>query len=407
MGDTISYTYQITNAHPTEIVVISNALDDRIGPITCPALISPDTETMCDITDYTVQIEHIETGFVNSRLCVRNEFTHDYTFLAGSDSNDDGLLVCGPALPQVSKVVTTQPWSAVGNTISYAIELENQQSIVRVNVLSIDDPLAPLTCSDTLPHILDPNGDIITCTADYIVDRDDIEVNDQCRFVISNTVTAVFEVLDLQIQSPPPQRTTTRTVEAPGPECKFYSLFFVVNKKIILPTKKKKIFNNHQCLVPDLQLTTTAGNPFLFGVPIEFTYTLVNDQQLTEVVVTELIDSLGSTISCPTTAIAPGATLVCTGEFTPQRSDFDARAALLDVDSSAFYTLENTASVTYAITETFLGDMDSCVFTDSVTLIGPRMPRKKKKKSRKCFKILNNYQNYSNCRRRSNLGIFY
>jgi len=245
---------------------------------------------------YTLQ----PSDFVNNKVNI--EFS-----VAGYHPNDDpygsGPFVIDYSFPleTISLDKTVQPTQVTraGNTVTYTYTVTNTGEVTLVNP-SIDEtnftgtgPLTPPVCAqDTLAV-----GESTTCTATYTVTSADAE-----QGVVNNTAVANAEAI------PSPQCT----VQTPVPVTSTPS-----SAKVTIPP------------LADLTVTKKAStDKLVVGQVVTYTYTVNNtgNETLSNVQIADKeFTGTGTrpTITCPTTPLAPGGSVDCTGTYTVTQTDFD------------------------------------------------------------------------------------
>ena len=162
VGDTIDYTYLVTN---TGNVAIGNlaVTDDKLADVTCPATpttLNPGDTITCTATYKTVAAD---VGKITNNAKVTGDPPTGDPVQA-TDSRT--VTVTAAAAPALSlKKTSDQDGYVVGDTIDYTYLVTNTGNVAIGNLAVTDDKLADVTCPAT-PTTLNP-GDTITCTATY------------------------------------------------------------------------------------------------------------------------------------------------------------------------------------------------------------------------------------------------
>jgi uncharacterized repeat protein (TIGR01451 family) len=206
-------------------------------------------------------------------------------------------LVPAPALSVLKSVVSSGPYSAVGDVIAYAITVTNTGNVT-LNGVTVADPGAGVRlggirtraqigdCSPAIPATLAP-GASIQCVATHVVTQADIDAG-----TYSNTAVADSN------ETPPSSSTATVPI---------------VQKPSISVTK-----------------TVTSTGPYTaVGQPINFAITITNtgNQTLTGVTLTDAAAVLGACAPVPLATLgplAPGASVVCQATHAVTQADIDA-----------------------------------------------------------------------------------
>jgi hypothetical protein len=152
-GDTLSYSYLLTNTGNVTLVGPFTVADDR-ATVTCPATpaaLAPGASITCTAT-YTVTQADIDAGFV------KNTATGHASFKGNAvDSNTDSETVNAiqTAALSLDKSTTTANFDSVGDTISYSYLLTNTGNVTLVGPFTVTDDKATVTCPAT-PAALAP-----------------------------------------------------------------------------------------------------------------------------------------------------------------------------------------------------------------------------------------------------------
>ena len=143
VGDTIDYTYVVTNTGNTTITNPIAVTDDKIPSVSCPALpatgLLPTQSITCSGT-YTVTQADIDAGSVVNTASATDGTTTSPTVTETVSADPI------PAL-SMTKTATPQTFASVGDTISYSYVITNTGNITITNALSIsDDRIANVSC---------------------------------------------------------------------------------------------------------------------------------------------------------------------------------------------------------------------------------------------------------------------
>ena len=293
VGDTIDYSYLVTN---TGNVTITNAIsvdDDKIAipaMVSCPALpaggLAPNGTITCSAT-YTVTQADLDAGFVTN--------TASATDGTATSPTDDATVNAtqSPAMTLVKTAVETD-YTAVGDTISYDYTVTNTGNVL-ISALSVsDDLISSVTCNVSSVGNGDANLDpteVVVCTGIYTVTQADLDNGS-----VTNNASAT---------GTPAGGTLTP------------------------PTADETVNADQQ---PELKMTKTAN---------EGTFTAVGDVLTYDYVVTNtgnvLISALSvsddkiSTVTCDVSAIGnndanldPTEAVTCTASYTVTQADLDA-----------------------------------------------------------------------------------
>ncbi|QOW24193.1 Ig-like domain-containing protein [Lysobacter sp. H23M47] len=279
VGETITYSFLVTNTGNVTIddLVVTDPL--LAGPINCPVTtLAPGASTTCT-ADYTLTQADVDAGEVENTATA-----------GGKTPGDDPIdsppsTVTTPITPAASLALVktgVANGNAVGETITYSFEVTNTGNVT-IDDLVVTDPLlpGPITCPVTT---LAP-GASTTCTADYTLTQADVDAGE-----VENTATAGGKTPgDDPIDSPPSTVTTPITPAA--------SLALV---------------------------KTGVANGNAVGETITYSFLVTNtgNVTITDLVVTDPL--LAGAITCPVTTLAPGASTTCTADYTLTQADVDA-----------------------------------------------------------------------------------
>jgi len=171
LGDTVDYTYVVTNSGNVTITSPIIVSDDKISSVSCPALpasgLLPTQSIICSAT-YTVTQADIDVGSVVNNASATDGTT---TTPIATETVD---AVQGPAI-DMTKTATPQTFTAVGEMVSYSYVITNTGNTTIMNALTIsDDRISTVTCPTLPAGGLLPNA-TLTCTGTDIVTQADID----------------------------------------------------------------------------------------------------------------------------------------------------------------------------------------------------------------------------------------
>jgi uncharacterized repeat protein (TIGR01451 family) len=292
-GETISYSFTVTNPVSNGVTLSTVAVSDpRVGPVTCTVTtLAPGQATTCTAT-YTVTQADVDAGVVN------NTATATATAPAGvlnpapvTDSASTPL----PHAPALTVVKSVDPplVSSAGETVHYTVVVTNTGNVtltavaVTENAFTGTGPPPVISCPTTTLAA----GASTTCTGTYTVTQADVNTGK-----VSNTATA---------SGTPP--TGPRVTSEP-----FTAVLVITQGPSITVVKS---------------VDPTSVNAAGSTVTYRFAVTNTGNVDLTGVVVNETAFSGTGTrpvISCPTTALAPGASTTCTATYTVTQADVNA-----------------------------------------------------------------------------------
>ncbi|TSB24302.1 DUF11 domain-containing protein [Streptomyces benahoarensis] len=205
VGDTVTYTYHVTNTGNTTINGVTVS-DNRVSGITCEATtLAPEASTTCTGT-YTVTAADAAAGHVANTAVARGR--SDGTAVESPpDSARIDTVANQPALA-IKKTVDNPRTFAVGDRVTYTYTVTNTGNTTINGVTVADDRVSGITC---LATTLDPGGST-TCTGSYTVTQEDAE-----RGTITNTAVATADGVRSE-----PAEATVQVTEKPckGKDCK-------------------------------------------------------------------------------------------------------------------------------------------------------------------------------------------
>ncbi|MCF6443304.1 DUF11 domain-containing protein [Nereida sp. MMG025] len=324
VGETINYTYTVTNIGSVDISNVS-VFDDKVdaqgGTVTCDTTFLQQTtnggaEQVATCTaSYVVTQEDVDAGEVTN--VARATGTPAFGSLGAVEKD---VTVTGPAFDpdmDVTKTASPQTFSAVGETITYTFTLENTGNTTLTDARITDDKIPTLSCSQAalLPD------DVLTCTGTYQVTQDDVDAFALSGTALTNTAEATAkdrggDALDRSVQE-----TITGPAAAPD-----------------LVVAKSALQQNYDSVGDVIQFrieVTNTGN-VTWPAPPAITDALITDA--------------GGSVSCPAGAVAPNTSVTCTADYTVDLPDLNAGAVLN----------EATATITVG-GQTATGDADVTV----------------------------------------------
>jgi len=279
VGDTIDYTYVVTNTGNTTITNPIAVTDDKIPSVSCPALpatgLLPTQSITCSGT-YTVTQADIDAGSVVNTASATDGTTTSPTVTETVSADPI------PAL-SMTKTATPQSFASVGDTISYSYVITNTGNITITNALSIsDDRIASVSCPALPVGGLAPNASL-TCTATDTVSQGDIDAGS-----ITNTATGT----DGTTTTPPVSETVTSDQ------------------------------------LPELGIEKNAltADFDMVGDLVNYEYIVTNTGNVTITDPVSVTDDKIPSVSCPALpagGLAPTETITCSGTYTVTQDDID------------------------------------------------------------------------------------
>ncbi|WP_172971378.1 DUF11 domain-containing protein [Palleronia sp. THAF1] len=175
VGDTIDYSFTVTNAGTRAFVRPVTVFDDRLGDVICftPTTADPDFQpgesVTCTATDIVTQAD-LDAGTVVNSAFAETEFGADDTSIV---SNVADAVVPAVAAPSIAleKSVTPLPVTQVGQVLTYTLSATNTGNQTLSGVLVTDDLLSAFSCS--APQLL-PEA-TLNCSGTYTVTQADVD----------------------------------------------------------------------------------------------------------------------------------------------------------------------------------------------------------------------------------------
>jgi uncharacterized repeat protein (TIGR01451 family) len=286
-GQTITYTYVVTNTGNVTLDPVS-LIDDKLGAITsCTPVLSPlapGATSTCTATHVTTQGDVDAGGVTNAATATGDPPT-------GPPETSPPSTVDVPAetAPGIGVVKSASPatFSAPGTTITYTYVVTNTGNVTLDPVSLSDDKLGAITSCTPALSPLAP-GATSTCTATYVTTQGDVDAGG-----ITNAATASGDP-----PIGPPETSPPSTVDVPA-------------------------VNN-----PGISVVKSASpNSFdAVGQTITYTYVITNTGNVTLSSVSLSDNVLGSITSCTPALIQlpPGGTISCTASHVTTLADLDA-----------------------------------------------------------------------------------
>ncbi|MBX7251401.1 MAG: DUF11 domain-containing protein [Candidatus Promineofilum sp.] len=312
VGDTISYSYKVTNSGNVSLTP-PYAVSDNKATVSCPQTpnpLVPGAFITCTAS-YVVTQADINAGSVTNIATATAKHGNDTV-----TSNQDTVTVPAVQLPGLTldKTTTTANYDSVGDTISYSYKVTNSGNVPLTPPYAVSDNKTTVTCNQT-PNPLNP-GDFFTCTATYTVTQADITAGS-----VVNIATASA------MHGTAPVNSNQDTVTVPA---------------VQLPA-----------LTLDKTTTTTSYDSV--GDPIVYSYKVTNSGNVPVTIPYAVNDDhiiAPNTVNCPQTPnpLMPGQFITCTATYNVTQADITAGEVINVAQASAMYgsnpVLSNTDTVT-------------------------------------------------------------
>lgn len=324
-GQIITYSFAVTNSGNVtlnNITVNESAFSGTgtLSAITCPTTtLAPEDSTVCTAT-YTATQEDINAGVITNTATAQASYGSVVLLPASSSA---AVTATPAAALTLQKTASPTTVNAAGEQVTYSFTVTNTGNVT-LSGLAINDVMAApatpgnlsaITCPDTT---LAPGAET-TCTATYTVSQADLDAGN-----ISNTATASGTTPNsFVVTSAPSTATVQATAQASS---------LTLNKSA------------------DIQSFSYPG------VAITYTYLVTNTGTvvLNNIAVT---DSQINMVSCPATALNPGASMACKGTYVTTIKDVQQGGVTNIGTATAAAPNGTTLSVQSAFTVEFNPDL--------------------------------------------------
>jgi hypothetical protein len=277
-GEKIDYTYTATNTKFFTLHDVHVADDHISGSVPCtPSTFSTDETATCHAT-YTITQADVDAGHVTNTATAIGTTPNDNNVVSPSASTTVTAIQT-PGIHLAKSAFPTE-YAVSGEEITYTYTVTNTGNVTLHGIALTDSNLGAVTCPETA---LAP-GASTTCQATHTTTQADVNAGH-----ITNTAT----VTGHPPTGPPVTDAASDTVtaiHAPGIEL----------EKSAFPT---------EYAVP--------------GEVITYTYTVVNTGNVALHGIALTDDKFGA-VTCPETALAPGASTTCQATHTTTQADVNA-----------------------------------------------------------------------------------
>ncbi|WP_316528850.1 DUF7507 domain-containing protein [Kitasatospora brasiliensis] len=279
LGDTVNYTYTVTNTG-TAVVNNVSVSDDHVSPVTCAAnTLNPGQSTTCH-GSYVITAADVSAGHVTNTAHAHGNGGPEGEPVQSPPAEETVTVIGEPALSVTKTADSTGPFH-LGETVSYTYTVTNTGTATVTNLTVTDDHVTPVTCDTTT---LAPNQ-TTTCHGTYVITAADVDAGH-----VTNTAHATGTGPGGEpIDSPP----TEETVPVAG----------VVQLS--------------------LEKTANSAGPFHLGETVTYTYTVTNTGTATVTNLTVTDDHV-TPVTCDTTTLAPNQTTTCHGTYVITAADVAA-----------------------------------------------------------------------------------
>ncbi|MCB0911419.1 MAG: hypothetical protein KDB60_07375, partial [Propionibacteriaceae bacterium] len=282
VGDTVPYSFVVTNTGNVTLTSIA-VNDPMVGTVSCPVTtLAPNASTTCTAT-YTLTQADVNTGRVDNSATVSGTPPIGAAVTASSSTS---VTITRSAKLTLVKTAGTPTGNSAGSTIAYSFLVTNTGNVALTAVNVADAKVGAVSCPVTT---LAP-GASTTCTATYTLTQADVNAG-----TVNNTATAT---------GTPPTGMTAPTATS--------STTTTITRTPALTLDKQSS-----------GVTDLDGNGPDAGDSLGYTFLVTNTGNVTLNPVS-IADNKVTSVSCPVTALAPGASTTCTGSYTLTQADFDA-----------------------------------------------------------------------------------
>ena len=326
-GETIVYTYEITNTGNTTFTGAITVDDDRFAaPIDCgSADLDIGASRTCQAT-YTVTAADEALGFVTNTATATDGTTT-------SNADTETVPQDGTDALELTKVADLASVSSLSDVITYTFTVTNvgDRSIGTGRTITINDPrLGTVTCAQ--PVRIFPVGqgspNAITCTGSTSPTQAELDAGE-----VVNTATAQFTRQN---------GGNPFTVVSPSAEA-------------VVPV----------AITPAFTLDKVGPTQFTaVGEQITYTFNVTNSTEQTIATAT-VTDPLIPGLSCDLTDIGPLATEQCTGTYTVTQADVDAESIS---NTATVNGMSSTGQTLDPASDTEVTPIDPAAATQSVNL---------------------------------------
>ena len=321
VGETISYSYLMTNAGNVTLAGPFTVSDDKAVDEVCPvtASLAPGASITCTAI-YTVTQADINAGSVTNIASASNG-----TITSATDSKT----VTATQSPHLglTKLATEQNFNAAGVLLHYRLAATNDGNVTLTDVGITDTQLGALNCSPAQPTSLAPSA-ILSCTGTYLTEQADVDAGK-----VDNSAYANGLLGGTLVASDAVSETVT------------------ADQLPVLTLVKSASLATYDAVGETISysyLVTNAGNVTLAGP-----FTVSDDKAVDE--------------SCPVTAsLAPGASITCSASYTVSQADLDAGSVTNSATATGGAVTSQEVTVSVAALQN-----PNLIVTKTVTSSGP------------------------------------
>ena len=275
-AQTINYEFEVINSGNvtfTDPIIVS---DSRIATVTCPALppagLVPTASIICTGSDVTTQAD-VDAGVVENMATASSG-------TVTSAPVTRRVLATRVSELTVEKTATDINFNLPGDIVTYEYVVTNEGNVTVTAPISVNDNLIPNIICPALPTGGLPPSASLTCSADYVVTQDNLDIG-----VVVNIATAT----DGTFTSAP----VSETIPANA-----------------IPAV-------------ELRKSSTDGPFSAVGDILTYTFEMENTGNVTLTGETSVVDNKIGTFVCFTGNFIPGAVATCTETYAVTQADLD------------------------------------------------------------------------------------
>ncbi len=293
LGDTIEWSFLVKNTGTSTLTNVT-VTDPTAGAVTCPVTtLAPGASTTCTATSpYTMTQTDVDAAVVNNTATASGKEPNGSS-VPSSPSSTSTPVSQRPILTLTKTATVTDVngdgKTDLGDTITWGFTVENTGTVTLSIILVTDPTAGGVTCPTT---VLAPGESMMCSAAPHTIDQADVDAG-----VVANTAIATAETPTHTPVQSNPSSTDTPVTQAPALQL----------------TKSAAVTDVNADGATDL------GDTIAWSFLVKNTGTTT----ITNLVVT---DPTAGAVTCPVTALAPGASTTCTADVahTVTQADVDA-----------------------------------------------------------------------------------
>ncbi|GAA3017080.1 hypothetical protein GCM10010519_53720 [Streptomyces lactacystinicus] len=281
VGDTVPYTYVVTNTGGSQVTNLA-LTDDKVTGITCDSTTlapagSPGDSTQCH-GSYVVTATDAQAGQVTNHAHATGTSNSQPVTSPEADAT---VTVVGPSSIGLTKQADTAGPVHVGDTVHYTYTVTNTGTTTLNNLVVVDDHAPQVTCDRTTLNA----GASTPCHGTYTVTEADLQLGH-----VTNTAQA----------------------EATGPQ----------GQTVVSPIAQVTLQVVGVARL-DLRKQADSAGPFHVGDTVPYTYTVTNTGNTTLNNLTVSDDHVQA-VTCDRTGLDAGESTTCHGSYTVTAADAQA-----------------------------------------------------------------------------------